>query len=346
MATRRTNRIELDARTSIDGVTTFFEVKHRAHAVVVLKKAILDLAYSLTEDPAAQAFLLLVDSRITQDRLKAEWKKLSRALRPEVSRRLGILTYGEGGWESPVGQLDPGLREFLDEAVDVAESSGIELPRPDYSFEILKVLLLHWLRDEGPLTSLRLTRIVGCSYPTAAKVLDELAPFVTRQSDRRVELSRFPTQAWNRALASADASRSTFRFVDRSGQPRSPNALIERLHRLDRSDLGVGGVPGARRRYAGFDVAGIPRLDVSVHCPGKRLDLGFVQRIDPALGPADDDEQNVALAVHVVRRKQHLFDRDEETTWADPVECLLDLHEMRLDEPAAQWVAARAQWRR
>jgi hypothetical protein len=173
------------------------------------------------------------------------------------------------------------------------------------------------------------------SYPTVAKALDRLRPWLTRHSDRRVELSQFPKDEWARLLAVADDVRGTLRFADRSGHPRSVESLQRRLENLRLTNAAIGGAIGAKHYFSDLDLVGVARLDVTVNVKGRQPDLEFVRILDPALERTNDTNEAARLVVHFIRRNEPLFDQGSEgQKWADPVECLLDLHEARLEPQA------------
>ena len=98
---------------------------------------------------------------------------------------------------------------------------------------------------------------------------------------------------------------------------------------------------GAKHYDPELDIVGAPRLDLSLHSPGRKLDLDFIKRLDPALKQVADPLAPASVAVHAVRHADPLFTpREGGLTWADPVECLFDLHEVRLDIQAAQFLEA------
>jgi hypothetical protein len=67
------------------------------------------------------------------------------------------------------------------------------------------------------------------------------------------------------------------------------------------------------------------------------VDWSFVERLDPELEKTERRDEPAALAVHLVRRKVPLFQPGEGgMQWADPVECLLDLHEAHLEAQAKE----------
>ena len=140
--------------------------------------------------------------------------------------------------------------------------------------------------------------------------------------------------------------RSTMRFVDRSGQPRTPESYMRRLAKMARPDIGVGGVTGGRHYLESLDLTGSPRLDLTVHIPGGRADLSFVEKLDPALCKIDDGSVPGNVVVHFIRRRDSLFEPGPEGIfYADPVECLLDLHEARLEDQARQLFDAQIERR-
>lgn len=113
--------------------------------------------------------------------------------------------------------------------------------------------------------------------------------------------------------------------------------MIRRLARLRRSDIAIGGVVGAKSLYGELDIVGVPRLDLTVHCPQHYLDTSFVQQIDPALVPTQSHDETAVLVVHVIRRQESLFmPGPDAVPRADAVECLSDLHEMHLEAQARE----------
>jgi hypothetical protein len=257
---------------------------------------------------------------------------------------LGIVIFQNGGFRGYPELPPTSFLARLEEVVRQETShAGRRMPRPDYFSEILKVLIHDWFLRKESTTSGRLQEIVGCTYPTVAKVLDKLSPYLRRNSDRSIALAGFPRAAWSALLAREEDVRHTTRFIDRSGQQRTPENLARRLAKLGRSDLAIGGVLGARSHYPNLDLLGTPRVDLTVHCPGHRLDLNFVSRIDPGLLPAQSVSEPATLVVHVLQRREAWFTPLPDGGWrADPVECLLDLHEARLEAQAAEFFNALA----
>jgi hypothetical protein len=69
------------------------------------------------------------------------------------------------------------------------------------------------------------------------------------------------------------------------------------------------------------------------------LDLSFIERLDPALERVEDPLGRATVIVHAIHHAAPLFvPREGGLQWADPLECLLDLHEARLDAQATEFL--------
>lgn len=319
---------------------TLVEVMVGLSAVRHLRAGLMNLACELIQHPDQRGMLVLAASRISAERLNTERELASRAFRGEISGRLSLVLSENGEFPHLPPEFTPEMRKELEEVVRSKVATGSErLPRANHAYEIFKILVYKWLSGSESITIKELESMAGCTYPTVAKILEEMDGDLRRSSSRGVELAAFPLQRWGGYLAQADAVRQTFRFADRSGKPRAADRLIWRMARLNRRDLALGGVLGARGHFPELDLLGLPRMDLTVHCPNDRIDLKFVERIDPGLKLCAGREEPAALVIHVLRRKESFFRPGTEALpWADPVECLLDLHEARLEGQAQQFL--------
>lgn len=315
--------------------TAVVEVKHRLSAVRALRDGLVQLAMVLADEAGKCGYLLLVDPRLSSDCLAGETAGFKAALRPDVADRLRLVVVKAGEIVEPSSDVPPADSELLRRCFDESVDSGSALPRPDKQAEVFLVMLHQWLTGQGPMTSRSLEDAVGCNYRTVAAAIDRLGPAIRRHSDRRVSLKYFPEQEWKRFLVLAHKVRATIHYAETSDQPRSPESLLRRLRQLGRKDIGPGGVMGAKRYDSDLDMVGTPRLDLCVHVPGPRVDLDFVKQLDPALERTRDPHRPARLALHFVRRKDPLFDREDNgSLWADPLECLLELYIAGLDQQA------------
>jgi hypothetical protein len=333
---RSQRHLEVDARVG----NAIIEVKFGVDALRTIRTSLMQVAYSVGEDPVTHGYIVLVDSPITMDRLENEWERAATVLRGDVLNRLTIGLLSENGMKGIPHDPDTKTQRMLSKVVE-KERGGTNTTRTDYSFVVQKLLLHRWLTSGQPVTSEWLARTAGCSYPAVARALGSLGSLLERRPDRRVTLRWFPRDEFARLLAVADRARSTTRFADHSGRPRTPESHLQRLETLNPPGLAIGGVLGARHYYPDLDLVGTPRLDLSLHSPGKRMNLDFLAELDPALKRVEDPFAPANVVVHAVRQADAQFTpRDGGLAWADPLECLFDLHEARLEMQAAQFLEA------
>lgn len=243
-----------------------------------------------------------------------------------------------------------------------------DTPREPRWIAIAKVLMVRALLGQGPIARGALCEQAGCTLPTLAKALEGMGPRIQRRANRSVGFAEFPRQLFHEVatLSSSSAAqpgvRTRLHYVDRSGQAPDPAALARRLAKLRPPHVAFGGVVGARHWDPSFDLHGTPRLDLVLHIPQDDavdagvVELDFMRRLDPALalvrhgseGATTDEADGVALravapavVIHAVRRPVDLFEPDPRggLPWADPVEVLLDLHELRLVEQSEALIA-------
>jgi hypothetical protein len=323
-----------------DAENTTISVKRGAD-VRDLRTTLIELSYALAEEsPQKKRLLLLIESRITPERLQKEWRSAEGVLQPNVANRLSVVLDHDGRLVGFPADPDSSILPKLESLARELHHAGTRIRRIDAYHEILKILICRWLLNLGPITMIQLGRMAGYSFPTIYTAVRKLSS-VVRRTGKGIELASFPYDEWAKMVAVADSARSAVRFVDRSGQPRSPEALLRRLQHLPISDVAVGGVLGARHHYADLDLVGSPRLDLTIHAPTERVDLSFAKQLDPALEVTEDPKEFSNLITHVIRRRVSLFEKGADgTLWADPVECLLDLHEMRFEPQAKEFLQA------
>lgn len=319
------------------------EVKHGVAGLRSVRVGLMQLAYDISQRPKARGYLVLPDTTITFDRLGDEWIRATSVFQPDLVARMNLFVRrGDAFVGIPRQDLAPSVQKLL--AKYLSAKSPPETSRQsrgDASFVVLKILIHHWLTQGGPVTTRWLSDTTGFSYPTVAGALAGLGSLIERQSDRRVRLRWFPRDQFSRLVAVSERARGTVRFADRSAQPRTPEAHLRRLEKLRPPNVAVGGVLGAAHYFPELDLAGIPRLDLSQHATGGSPDLAFVEKLDPALKLVDDPLEPATVVVHQVRHANSLFTgREGGLQWADPVECLLDLHEAHLDGQATQFLKA------
>ena len=315
---------------SADG-QVLVDVAERLVGVRDLHAKLIQLAL-VAQRRRAEAVLVLLAPRLSPARIREELDALRALLSPDVSARLGVVRIDGAAVDClPDSPLTRSVAAHVGSRA-VPPHEG----RADRSGEVLKVLAHRWLLGEGPVTTRRLQDLTGLSYPTVAEDLHELGDAITRSSNRSVSLRMLPHDAWTELRARR--TRHAAWFADASGRPPDLEHLVQRLRRLRPDGVAVAGILAAKRRYAELDLVGLPRLDLSIHAPSAGPDVSFLRRLDPALVRVATPRDAV-IALHGVPRADALFEDDEDgRTWADPVEALLDLQELRLNAQADAFV--------
>ena len=333
---------------SFDG-TVVVDVKERPQGLRGLYAGVMQLALAVEKEPSLKWACLVVNTAgLSLDRIGSEWKNILQLFRDDISRRLALVALGvQNSWTEPPHEpfINQIRSAFLRSAHRAAQERVVRT-RPvagQRYFEIVKVLLNRWLRNEGLISIGQLAKEVGCTYPTIRVALRRLESkkCLNRQSGRLVQLTRFPQEPWREMVALAPSMRRSLRFVDKSGEKPNPNRLLDRLKKMNPKRVALGGVVAARHWNPEFDLHGTPRLDLVVHAPNGAADLRFLNRLDPALKQTDDPDDSPAIVIHPLIRSAAMFteSKPNELAIADPVETVLDLQELGLAQQANQLLA-------
>lgn len=332
---------------SRDG-NTVVEVQRRPQGWRGFYAGIMRLALAAEQDSKLKRACLVIDTTgLSMDRLRDEWARIRRLFHGEVSRRLSLVALQENKtWIDPE---EPFIRKIADafEHNAVLNAGGQLMKTASFAgrryFETVKVLLIRWLRNEGPVSIGQLVDEVGCTYPTIRQSLRRLESkkYLSRESGRRVQLSRFPQETWREMLALAPSMRQSLRFTDESGETPNPSRLLERLNKNRPEHVAVGGVTAARHWHPEFDLHGTPRLDLVLHAPDGVVDLRFLKHLDPALKQISNPDASPALVIHPLIRATSFFAESEQgqAPLADPIEAVLDLQELGLSPQANELLA-------
>lgn len=310
-------------------------VKPGIFTVRDLRSILVSFAYELKDAPENRYLCILVDSKFTSARLESELQAFKGIISPQMAEQIDLTLFdqNEGFIHFPDRCNVPHdqLREFIHEQLAF---TGKHSPGATRS-TVLNLMALQWLTRGAPQTTEALCRASGASYPTVFNTIKQLESenLIVRQSDRRVSLKRFPENLWRRWVVDGEA-RKSIRFKDLSGQARTPEDLAERLKNLNLTNVAIGGVIGAKHYYPKLDITGSPRLDLVVH-GGIKSDLGFIKKMDPALGQIHSLVEPANVVVHFLPRADSLFASDSKGfLLADPIECLANLYQGGLDHQA------------
>jgi hypothetical protein len=319
------------------------DTKLGAQGVRDLHGALMHLAILLEADPRVErAFLVIRFPRLTRKRAQEAWRQARGLLRPDIAARLALVLLTPSDPEPWFDPNEPSAAEVaralafgLGSGTDQRLRKHIVDPTSPKFFEFWKVLLNGWLRGARPFRLQQLADLAGCSHQTAIRslaLLERRGELESHTRDTvRVEFRAFPRLTFEQAVGLGGVLRKTRWFVDSSGRVPDPAALLRRLEKRRPDNVAIGGVAAARHFDPNFDLHGAPRLDLTLWAPdGAPYDASFVNVIDPGLRESPDKEGAI-LAVHRLGRAQPLFERRSQTLpIADPVEALLDLHELAL----------------
>ena len=317
-------------------------VKSGIFTVRDLRSILVGAAYDLKLTPENRCLCVLAGSKFTSARLESELQAFKDIICPQIAGQiyLALFDRDEGFVSFPEDECDipqNELRQFIQEQVAL---TGKRSPGATRS-AVLNLLALQWFNRGEPQTTEALCQASGASYPTVFNTIKQLEAenLIARQSDRRVSLKRFPENLWRRWVVDGEA-RKSIRFSDRSGQPRTPEDLAERLQRLNLANVAIGGVIGAKHYYPKLDITGSPRLDLVLH-GGVKSDLDFIKKMDPALGRMNSLVEPANVVVHFLPRAESMFIKDPNGfVLADPIECLANLYQGGLDYQGKDMLSA------
>lgn len=334
---RETDGLDFRRRDNAIGL----DIKAGLRSLRDIRDGALQLAYRAAAKGApGRLALVLVRPPVSAARLGAEWDAFRGVLDPAVGRKLHLLVLD--GPRAAVFPPHPELRrlaETLAPAVGEArKASAPAYPRlpSEKFFDVFTFLLARWLRDPAPVSVKSLLGGTGASYTSVSQALRRLedAGEVTRRRNGDVELPAFPWSTWREVTAVLQPLRGTLAYKDGTGRGLRPAALLSRIRSLGTAAVGVGGALAASRRDPHFDLHGLPRLDLTAH-GGRDLD-GLARALHPSLRPTEPGAPDAVLALHPLKRRASLFEPDARKgfAWADDVETLLDLTELKLLEQA------------
>ena len=311
-----------------------------------IRSALMALAYLLADaSDTTHALCVLTQSKLSPKRLEEELERFRWLVRRDVGGRIELDRYEdiERGQSSSIIGHDPAFMLWITDLVS-SEISGSRVSRQ----AVISAMALLWLRGVGPMTTKSLQEKCGASYPTVAAAISELSKLdlIEQRSDRRVSLRYLPVDRWVQMVQKHAEGRKIHRYIDPTGQMRSPDALMARLFKLQQQGIaqhvGVGGVLGAQRHFPDLDITASLRLDLSVYGGG---DLEFVRRLDAALEPAADSRAKAHVIVHVTAEPASFLERDNNGSWASEMECAADLIELGLVREAQEMFQALRQRR-
>lgn len=312
----------------------------RSDSIRDIRSALLEAVYYLRGqgNPLLQAVCVLLGSKVSPRRLAAELELFKTVVDPGFANRIHLANVHKGH-ELELPDLGQDVARWVrDSVLQLAVKAS---PRGISQRSVFAHLVRSWLSEESPQTVKSIQEATLLSYPTVAKVLDDLDAqgVLLRTSDRRVGLNKFPWSEWKRWAISGANKQVILRFVDPTGLPVSPDRMVRRLHADAYPHVAVSGILGAKHYFPELDIRGDVRLDLVAMGSVEAFNPAVVKELDPALELTDKTNVKAALVVHFPEpRRDDYFERDGKTNWADPIDCLSDLYELRLDAQAEEMI--------
>lgn len=303
-----------------------------------LRAETLDLAARLAVNQS-KGRMTVVDPVISEATVQEEWDRLLPAIAPDVRARMTLNIEQEAD-DSPGKQAG------------IHTESGIQpLDRPNYRFEVLRLLLGASLEGDGPQALKNLMSTIGASQTPIREALAELKQAgVARTRGRGIEIMAEDISA--ELLAKMRALPQTLRFrFERGAQIKPPALLLKRALSLLRPSapagwerLALSGTPVAQADVPKLDLMGMPRLDLVAHVPRdqKSFDARLLRLLDDGLELEPSVLAPAPVVVMLVRADAP-FVRDaglDQARCACAMDVFLSLLDMGLREQALQYAKA------
>ena len=111
------------------------------------------------------------------------------------------------------------------------------------------------------------------------------------------------------------------------------------MRKYSSNDVAIGGVLAARHYLPGLDLTGTPRLDITIRAFSNLDDEAIAHQLDRALSEARDEEPAQFVATYNWQPEVFFTTNGNGNSWSDEVDCLLDLHDAKLEAQANQLLA-------
>lgn len=273
---------------------------------------------------------------ISPQTVQDEWNRMLPAIANEVRSRMTLAI------EDPV---DADLQERR------KQPEAVPLARPNYRYEILRILLEADLSGEPSPSILELIQDIGASQTPIRAALEELKSSGLVRATPRGLLARAEDVSLE-SLARIRAMPQSLRFrFERGATIKAPATLVERAQTLLGESFGgawntmaLSGVAAAHFDAPAMDIAGIPRLDLVaiVDRKQKSFDASLLRMIDDGLEPQQNVLEPAPVVVTLVRSRLGKVRQriPHGPRYAATSDVLLSLLDLGLREQSLQYLRA------
>jgi len=293
-----------------------------------LRAEILDLAAAAVEGNRP-ARLDVISPVISAHTVQAEWDRVMPAFDATVRQLISIR---------------------ISEDRPTARDTTIALAKPNYTYELLRLLVGASLEDDGPQPLAGLMEKIGASQTPIRAALMSLRAAELIPNTRWIEV--IPEQLSTETLSRIGALPQTLRFrFERGAQIKSPDLLLDRARSLLQQGgpmewraFALSGTPVAQMDMPALDLIGTPRLDLVAHLDREvdAFDPNLLRWLDDGLEPESNVLAPAPVVITLVRAKQE-FTRtlgNPPVRSAYPMDVLLSLLDLGLRDQAIQYAKA------
>lgn len=312
-----------------------------------LRAEILSLAAQLVTATGAKGRMLVVDPVINAATVRNEWAGLLPAIAPGVRTRMSLAIEGS---EASTVQASRG-----------SENASLPLDKPNYRFEVLRLLLgarlertlanpAQGIAAQVAGSQIGLMRALGASPTPIRSALAALRDAGLIHSLRRLEIAPETLSMEQLGLLGALPQTLRFRF-ERGARIKPPADLLARAEPLlgpngliSWQPFSLSGTPVGQSDAPGLDLIGMPRLDLVAHAPrgDKGFDANLMRMLDDGLEPEPNILAPAPVLVTVVRAATRFEWAGGlgQARRAHPCDVFLSLLDIGLREQALQYARA------
>jgi hypothetical protein len=309
-----------------------------------LRAEILDIAATLAVNKKQSAHLIVAAPVVSEFAIRQEWERLMPAITPGVGSRMHLaIEHHADNQVAKAGLVTPNV---------------IALERPNYRFEVLRLLLGASLEGGGPKpesgiaaqiqgTQLGLVNALGASVTPVRSALIALRDAGLIRNLRWLEIAAEDLSIEQLSRLRALPQVLRFRF-ERGARIKSPAELLQRVQPLlgpkgpDRwEQFSLSGMPVALRDAPTLDLIGTPRLDLVAHVPRseRTFDAEVMRLLDDGLELEPNPLAPAPVVVTLVRAGAR-FDREDgigKARCAHACDVYLSLLDIGLRDQALQY---------
>lgn len=325
------------------GAGFLFRVSIQLSSAREMRDKFFEMALTLLNSPEKKGLYVILNSRLTDERINEEVTDFRRLFLDSVLKRIWVLSieYDSEGitrknLRSFSENTDPDIERLIPTLSKklclVSKETQI-----DYNFFVKKLFILKCLTHPEFISRDWLKKMLGCSHTAIDRSVDSMGSLIERNKSRKMRLKYVPDELLMDLVVRGLKARSTARFRYKFGGDAPKQEWLNRLKEAKIPEVMIGGIAGTHAHYPEVDITGTPRIDLSVRLLRGSLDYSFLDDVAPGLKQIHDPFEPADLVIHTVRHLDPFKNASLKEGYADEVECLLDLFELNLKTQGYQF---------